>query len=65
MNTTTNLIDLGECPACCEDLKMEPDPRMRTGFALVCDNPDCWDGGGAWGANEALVSKWLKMGGEA
>jgi len=30
---------------------------MRTGYAVVCDNPDCPDGGGAWPAQKWLVQK--------
>lgn len=49
--------DLGYCPTCHSDLQIEPDPRMRTGYALVCENPECADGGGAWGATEVHIRK--------
>ena len=58
MTTTEAKIDCGYCPACYADLKLEEDPRMRTGYARVCDNPDCRDGGGAWPAQEWLVRQW-------
>lgn len=55
---STPSLDCGDCPACNEPLKIEPDARMRTCFALVCDNPTCKDGGGSWLAPEILVQKW-------
>ncbi len=51
----------GYCPACNSDLKIEPDPRMRTGFAVVCDNQDCRDGGGAWEASAGDVREWQRQ----
>ena len=54
---TQQQIDCGYCPACKADLKLEADARMRTGYAVVCDDPDCPDGGGAWLAQEWLVRK--------
>jgi len=55
---TTHQPNLGECPACHSDLDFEPDPRMRTGYAVVCNNAECPDGGGAWCATEPVIAKW-------
>jgi len=50
-------LDCGDCPACGQPLKLERDDRMRTGWAVVCDDAECPDGGGAWLAQDWLVTK--------